>query len=214
MKITSTLFDIIYSELQRNSLVKYFSDYTLNQVDFMFNEENDIFIKILEYNENTYQLMSKYFFRNFTFLGDMEKDFEKIFLNKFIYKSLNTQTWELSRSRLYGYVYSNKDVINLILNNENLINEKSDYIQTGSNNSTNRSNNLNTSLPQTETNLNLDIDTLDYSDDMSINKSKNDSTFSNSSISKKLNIDNISKIYDMSNKFWNDIDKLIFSQIL
>ena len=214
MKITITLFDIIYSELQRNSLVKYFSDYTLNQVDFMFNEENDIFIKILEYNENTYQLMSKYFFRNFTFLGDLEKDFEKIFLNKFIYKSLNTQTWELSRARLYGYVYSNKDVIKLILNNENLINEKSDYIQTGSNNSTNRSNNLNTSLPQSETNLNLNIDNLEYADDMSINKSKNDSNFSNSSISKKLNIDNISKIYDITNKFWNDIDKLIFSQIL
>ena len=163
-------------------------------------------------NELTY-LVQYYLTYGLQFLGDNRKRFEKEFLSKFYNRKIKVQTIDLWNNLLVGFVSEHQDVIKNMYEIDKWLKGQSNTRTTSDSQGENRTNNINSSQPQTQTNITLNQDSIDYADDLSINKGK--STNSNISTYQSENHD-LKTLIDyqkITNEFWNKLDLALFSQV-
>lgn len=163
-------------------------------------------------NELTY-LVQYYLTYGLQFLGDNRKRFEKELLSKFYNRKIKVQTIDLWNNLLVGFVSEHQDVIKNMYEIDKWLKGQSNTITTSDSQVENRTNNINSSQPQTQTNITLNQDSIDYADDLSINKGK--STNSNFSTYQSENHD-LKTLIDyqkITNEFWNKLDLALFSQV-
>lgn len=163
-------------------------------------------------NELTY-LVQNYLTYGLQFLGDNRKRFEKELLTKFYNRKIKVQTIDLWNNLLVGFVSEHQDVIKNMYEIDKWLKGQSNTRTTSDSQGENRSNNINSSQPQTQTNITLNQDSIDYADDLSINKGK--STNSNVSTYQSENHD-LKTLIDyqkITNEFWNKLDLALFSQV-
>ena len=163
-------------------------------------------------NELTY-LVQYYLTYGLQFLGDNRKRFEKELLNKFYNRKIKVQTIDLWNNLLVGFVSEHQDVIKNMYEIDKWLKGQSNTRTTSDSQGENRTNNINSSQPQTQTNVTLNQDSIDYADDLSINKGK--STNSNVSTYQSENHD-LKTLIDyqkITNEFWNKLDLALFSQV-
>lgn len=163
-------------------------------------------------NELTY-LVQYYLTYGLQFLGDNRKRFEKELLSKFYNRKIKVQTIDLWNNLLVGFVSEHQDVIKNMYEIDKWLKGQSNTRTTSDSQGENRTNNINSSQPQTQTNITLNQDSIDYADDLSINKGK--STNSNVSTYQSENHD-LKKLIDyqkITNEFWNKLDLALFSQV-
>lgn len=147
------------------------------------------------------------------FLGDNRKRFEKELLSKFYNRKIKVQTIDLWNNLLVGFVSEHQDVIKNMYEIDKWLKGQSNTRTTSDSQGENRTNNINSSQPQTQTNITLNQDSIDYADDLSINKGK--STNSNVSTYQSENHD-LKTLIDyqkITNEFWNKLDLALFSQV-
>lgn len=163
-------------------------------------------------NELTY-LVQYYLTYGLQFLGDNRKRFEKELLSKFYNRKIKVQTIDLWNNLLVGFVSEHQDIIVNMYRIDDWLKGQSNTRTTSDSQVENRTNNINSSQPQTQTNITLNQDSIDYADDLSINKGK--STNSNVSTYQSENHD-LKTLIDyqkITNEFWNKLDLALFSQV-
>ena len=163
-------------------------------------------------NELTY-LVQYYLTYGLQFLGDNRKRFEKELLSKFYNRKIKVQTIDLWNNLLVGFVSEHQDIIKNMYEIDKWLKGQSNTRTTSDSQGENRTNNINSTHPQTQTNITLNQDSIDYADDLSINKGK--STNSNVSTYQSENHDlkTLTDYQKITNEFWNKLDLALFSQV-
>lgn len=259
-KYTTTIMDILKGELQKRGFNEFVNDGNLT-----FNDKSYAFIqKILRFDEDVKEIVDDVIFQGFRFNDErIDRYFKQSFVTRFLDREINRQTVEAFGTQVLHYTIIREDYIFTVFGSElykylenhvdfnsdeiqNQINEetkddtqnetyKDDTTSNGTNVSDDRE--ATTSLPQSEININVDNDVLDYADTNTISKNKTnsnddenrtgnrdttgntktngtqDTTGNQKSLQKTYLLENLDKIYTMRERLYNDYDKKCFLQI-
>lgn len=216
MTRTITLYDLLKQEYLRTFYTDLI-DKRRNQLTF-YSKKDRVLSRLIAYSKDDTDILEVARYSIFYGLGDyLNEDvrhrFEHDFINRFINRRINYQTYEVVSAKLSSIVSSNADIINSVYDNEFILGLSSGKSVTDSNGN-NRSNAINSSLPQDQVNMDLDRELLEYADNNTINKSKftqNSTTLNNNT---KKSVDEIEKMLQLKEKFWLLIDKSLFTQII
>lgn len=163
-------------------------------------------------NELTY-LVQYYLTYGLQFLGDNRKRFEKELLSKFYNRKIKVQTIDLWNNLLVGFVSEHQDVIKNMYEIDKWLKGQSNTRTTSDSQGENRTNNINSSQPQTQTNVTLNQDSIDYADDLSINKGKSINSNVSTYQSESHDLKTLMDYQKITNEFWNKLDLALFSQV-
>lgn len=163
-------------------------------------------------NELTY-LVQYYLTYGLQFLGDNRKRFEKELLSKFYNRKIKVQTIDLWNNLLVGFVSEHQNIIENMYNIDDWLKGKSNTKTTSDSQSENRTNNINSSQPQTQTNVTLNQDSIDYADDLSINKGKTSNSNVSTYQSENHDLKTLIDYQKITNEFWKKLDLALFSQV-
>ena len=219
MKTTTRLYDIIYTTYNN-----IYSDFLRNNQIVYFNPEMQFSHKVLDYDEEVKTVSRNTIFYGLDFLDETPRlRFEQEFLTRFLSRTIKFQTYELFNWKLVAYLRGVKEIITDYYTNANK------YLQgyslsTASGNSNSqgetlsRDNNLAVTLPQDNTDLSLDKDTYDYADTTAHSKSRasNTTTQDTTQTSDAITYDiaRLSELQAYHDSLFNDLDRLLFSQML
>lgn len=165
-----------------------------------------------EGNELSY-LVQYYLTYGLQFLGDNRKRFEKELLSKFYNRKIKVQTIDLWNNLLVGFVSEHQDVIKNMYEIDKWLKGQSNTRTTSDSQGENRTNNINSSQPQTQTNITLNQDSIDYADDLSINKGKSSNSNVSTYQSESHDLNTLIDYQKITNEFWNKLDLALFSQV-
>lgn len=215
-KTTTSLYYIICSEAVNIGYDEFISD-NRNQLTF-FDNNRRIMSQLCHYeNESIIKACQNTIFYGLDVLSDNRKRFEKEFINHFLQRNIKYQTFENSRNLLVSYCVRNLEMLNSIYNAESFILGKTitGNTSTSTNENESRNNNLFSDLPQNNTNINLNVEGMDYATNTTISKGKSTGTgnTTSQSTSSIYNIDTLEKVYTFKQRMFNELDVLLFSQI-
>lgn len=219
MKTTSRLYDIIYSTYNN-----IYSDFIRNHQIIYYNTELQFSHKVVNYDDEVKTVCRNTIFYGLDFLDEQARlEFETEFLARFLTRTIKFQTYEALNWRLVGYIRGIKEVLNdYYINGKKYINNN--VYTYGNSESTSkastitRDNNLAVTLPQDNTDLSLDKETYDYADTTAHSKSKSDNTnemnTDNYGKQETFEVERMRELYIFHNDLFNDLDALLFSQLM
>lgn len=219
MKTTTRLYDIIYSTYNN-----IYSDFLQNHQIVYYNPELQFTHKIVDYDEEIKTVCRNTIFYGLDFLDNTSRQrFEQEFLTRFLSRTIKFQTYELFNWKLVAHLRGVKDIItDYYININKYIQGYSHSNSSGNSNSQgetlSRDNNLAVTLPQDNTDLSLDKETYDYADTTAHSKSRasNTSKQDNTQESEVISYDvgRLVELQSYHDDLFNDLDRLLFSQIL
>ena len=158
------------------------------------------------------------------FLDDTSRlRFEQEFLTRFLSRTIKFQTYENFNWKLVAYIRGLKEIINDYYTNADKYLKGSTLIEsndTAQNNSTTtaRDNSLNVSLAQDNVDMSLDKDNYDYADDTHHSKSNSvsnaDANSHSTNETNSFDIGRMKELHMYHDALFNNLDKLLFSQML
>lgn len=215
-KTTTSLYYIICSESINLGYNEFISDNS-NQLTFFDNNRRIMSQLCLYENERIIKACQNTIFYGLDVLTNNRKRFEKEFINHFLQRNIKYQTYENLRNLLVSYCVRNLEMLNSIYNAESFILGKTITDNTGTSTTENesRNNNLFADLPQNNTNIDLNIEGMDYATNTTISKGKSIGTgnTTSQSTSSTYNIDTLEKVYTFKLRMFDELDILLFSQI-
>lgn len=173
MKTTTRLYDIVES-IFKNNCISDLENECKNQITFL-NPDFSYYTKLMNFDEDTYNLMNKHFFRN-NLLKSKKADYniKKIFFNKFINREIGRQTFEIFLSELVHILYMYDDVLSFYYDNIDLYMASSKKnIVDNTNSTTTNSRGITSTFPQNAINLDVNNDFMEYGDNNTIQKVEN-----------------------------------------
>ena len=231
MKTTTRLYDVIYTTYNN-----IYGDFLRDNQIIYFNPELQFSHKVVDYDEEIKTVCRNTIFYGLDFLDDTSrKRFEQEFLARFLSRTIKFQTYELFNWKLAAYLRGVKDIItDYYININKYIQGYSQTNDTGNSvlqgqmqgqgETLTRDNNLAVTLPQDNTDLSLDKDSYDYADTTAHSKSKSsntntqttnntqDTTQQSESIS--YEVGRLFELQAYHDDLFNDLDRLLFSQIM
>lgn len=218
MKTTTRLYDVIYT-IYNN----VYSDFLRGNQIIYYNPELQFTHKVLQYDSDVKSVCRNTIFYGLDFLDDeAREEFESEFLAKFLTRTIKFQTYETFNWRLASFIRGIKDVINdYYINSKKYINNNvytfGNSATTSTGSTVTRDNNLAVTLPQDNTDLSLDKETYDYADTTAHSKSRANNTSDVDSIDfskqETYEVARMRELYTFHNDLFNDLDKMLFSQI-
>lgn len=211
MKTTSTMYSYIFTELHNQGKSELVDNHQLT-----FYDDDVAFIKrIFRLDDDVYDIINRKIFIGFTLENEEhDRQFKRLFLNRFYDREINRQTFEDFASQVLFVSLSHEQYLNNIYANVN------DYMKGKStSNSGSKGNNLsdtrhlNTTLPNDEVNMNVDNTELDYADEFSMNRNRNKSDNTSNSESYNFNIDALLKTKNIFMEVMNTYDRNCFLSI-
>lgn len=208
MKTTTRLYDVCYGILETHRVDIYTNN---NQIVW---EQNNLMNKVLQYQDpNFKELLETYLFPMTKQINQRAR-FEREFLQRFLTRVIKYQTVDSFKLYLSSFISSNIELINYVYDRyDELALGQSETTNNANSLSTNKSNSIFSNLPQNEVNMNLDIDTMSYADNNTINKSKSSGSDTSHSSSKSYNVDTLNKLKQLKESIFNEMDKRLFSQL-
>lgn len=219
MKTTTRLYDVIYTTYNN-----IYSDFLRDNQIIYYNHELQFSHKVLDYDEEVKNVCRNTIFYGLEFLDETPRlRFEQEFLTRFLSRTIKFQTYELFNWKLVAYLRGVKEIITDYYTNANK------YLQgyslsTASGNSNSqgetisRDNNLAVTLPQDNTDLSLDKETYDYADTTAHSKSRSNNTNTQNTTQESDAISyEVGRLFELQSyhdDLFNDLDKLLFSQIM
>lgn len=219
MKTTSRLYDIIHSTYDH-----LYGDFVRDNKIVYFDEQMRFSHKVVDYDDEIKSVCRNTIFYGLDFLDETSRlRFEQEFLTRFLSRAIKFQTYENFNWKLVSYIRGVKDIINdYYINANKYLQGYSKSNASGNSNSQgetlSRDNSLAVSLPQDATNLSLDQDTYDYADTTAHSKSRasntttQDTTQTNDTIT--YDVARLSELQAYHDSLFNDLDRLLFSQML
>lgn len=218
MKTTSRLYDIIYAHYNN-----IYSDFFKSNQIIYYNPELQFTHKVLQYDDEVKTVCRNTIFYGLDFLDEqVREEFESEFLAKFLTRTIKFQTYETFNWRLASFIRGIKDVINdYYINGKKYLNNKVYTYGNSTSNATGsvttRDNNVAVTLPQDNTDLSLDKETFDYADTTAHSKSMsnntNEMTSDDFGVQETFEVGRMRELYTFHNDLFNDLDKMLFSQI-
>ena len=219
MKTTTRLYDIIYTTYNQ-----LYSDFIDNHQITYFNPELQFSHKVVDYDDEIKTVCRDTIFYGLDFLDETPRQrFEQEFLTRFLSRTIKFQTYELFNWKLVAYVRGIKDIItDYYINIEKYLHSQSESSTLAGSNTEgvtiSRDNNLAVSLPQDNTDLSLDKDTYDYADTTAHSKSRTSDTSTQDTLQESeaisYDVTRLSELQAFHDNLFNDLDKLLFSQIM
>lgn len=219
MKTTTRLYDIIYSNYN-----KLYGDFIKDNQIIYFNPEFQFSHKVVDYDDEIKTVCRNTIFYGLDFLDDTSRlRFEQEFISRFLSRTIKFQTYELFNWKLVAYVRGLKHIItDYYININKYIQGYSSSTTSGNSNSKgetiSRDNNLAVTLPQDNTDLSLDKDSYDYADTTAHSKSRtsDNSTQNSNQESNSISYDvaRLTELQAFHDNLFNDLDRLLFSQIM
>ena len=219
MKTTTRLYDIIYTHYNN-----IYSDFLRGHQIIYYNPELQFTHKVLQYDDQVKTVCRNTIFYGLDFLDEKVRDeFETEFLAKFLTRTIKFQTYETFNWRLASFIRGIKDVIeDYYINGKKYINNKvytfGNAATTSTGSTITRDNNLAVTLPQDNTDLSLDKETYDYADTTAHSKSRANNTSDIDSIDfqeqETFEVGRMRELYTFHNDLFNDLDRILFSQIM
>lgn len=210
MKITTTLYDILQSELIKDGHNEFVNK---NQLTF-FDRDYAFIRKIMLYDEDVQSIVDDIFFQDIQLVTpESDKLFKKTFINRFYNREIGFQTVEAFSSQVVYVTLTNYDYLNNLYDNldDYLTGKKiSNTDDTGKDTSDNRY--ASSTLPQSLVNIDVDNTELDYGDVNNISKTKNEKTGNTKNDSNDFNIDNLIKSRGLLEEIFIDFDRKCFLQ--
>lgn len=205
MKLTTTLAEFIKSELFYTQ-----SQYQDNhQITFY---DNFVYKKVIDYDKDIAYILDKTIFYG---LDTLSLDFKKSFITLFYNRVIKFQTIDLFTAKLFGLLYPKINSINdFYTNYQSYLHATSTKTDNTKNTSTNKSNELYSDLPQTQTDISLNIECLPYATNTTLNKSSNVNDNNSVSNSSNFNVENLTKYRVEIENIFNELDKKLFSQFI
>lgn len=219
MKTTTRLYDIIYTTYNN-----IYSDFIRDNQIVYYNPELQFSHKVVNYDDEVKTVCRNTIFYGLEFLDDTTRlRFEQEFLSLFLSRTIKFQTYEIFNWKLVAYVRGVKEIINdYYINSKKYINNNvytyGNSASTSTGSTVNRDNNLAVTLPQDNTDLSLDKETYDYADTTAHSKSRSSNTSDIDSIDfreqETFEVERMRELYTFHNDLFNDLDKLLFSQLM
>lgn len=219
MKTTTRLYDILYTTYNN-----IYSDFIRDNQIVYYNPELQFSHKIVNYDDEVKTVCRNTIFYGLDFLNaQVREEFETEFLSKFLTRTIKFQTYETFNWRLVGFIRGIKEVINdYYINSKKYINNNvytyGNSASTSTGSTVNRDNNLAVTLPQDNTDLSLDKETYDYADTTAHSKSRSSNTSDIDSIDfreqETFEVERMRELYTFHNDLFNDLDTLLFSQLM
>jgi len=218
MTKTITLYDYIASELQQRGHSEFVND----QGEWVaFDKKHQFIQKIMHYDEDVAEIVDELFLGSR--LDDQQQDdhFKRLFILNFMERSIAFQSVEIFASKLSFVFLANQSFINTVLTNADdyiTMTQKNNQSSSEENESTNVTDNRQAfaDLPQSEVNLDLDDDTMDYATDNTVSKNKQGNTGSsqqeNQGETKTYQLDNLIKSQGLLQPIFQQIDQRCFLQ--
>lgn len=230
MKTTTRLYDVIYTTYNN-----IYGDFLRDNQVIYFNPEFQFSHKVIDYDDEIKTVCRNTIFYGLDFLDETSrKRFEQEFLARFLSRTIKFQTYELFNWKLAAYLRGIKDIItDYYININKYIQGYSQTNDTGNSvlngqtqaqgETQTRDNNLAVTLPQDNTDLSLDKDSYDYADTTAHSKSKSsntntqttnntqDTTQQSEAIS--YEVGRLFELQAYHDDLFNDLDRLLFSQI-
>ena len=219
MKTTTRLYDIIYTTYNN-----IYGDFLREHQIVYYDPKLQFSHKVVDYDDEVKTVCRNTIFYGLDFLDEKaRKCFEQEFLTRFLSRTIKFQTYENFNWKLTAYVRGVKDIItDYYINANKYLQGYSLSNASGNSNSQgetlSRDNNLAVSLPQDNTDLSLDKDTYDYADTTAHSKSRatNNTTQDTTQTSDTITYDvaRLSELQSFHDDLFNDLDRLLFSQML
>lgn len=219
MKITTRLYDVIYTHYNN-----IYSDFLRSNQIVYYNPELQFTHKVLQYDNEVKTVCRNTIFYGLDFLDEqVREEFETEFLAKFLTRTIKFQTYETFNWRLASFIRGIKDVIeDYYVNSKKYLNNNvytyGNSASTSTGSTVTRDNNLAVTLPQDNTDLSLDKETYDYADTTAHSKSRSSNTSDVDSIDfskqESFEVFRMRELYTFHNDLFDDLDKILFSQIL
>ena len=208
MKTTTRLYDICYGILETHRVNIYTDN---NQIVW---EQNNLMSKVLNYQDPKFKELLETHLFPMTSQINQRVRFEREFLQRFLTRVIKYQTVDSFKLYLSTFISSNIELINYIYDEyDAFAMGQSDTTNNANSSSINKSNSIFSNLPQNEVNMNLDIDTMPYADNNTINKSKSTGSDTSHSSSKSYNVDTLNKLKQLKESIFIEMDKYLFSQL-
>ena len=231
MKTTTRLYDVIYTTYNN-----IYGDFLRDNQIIYFNPELQFSHKVVDYDDEIKTVCRNTIFYGLDFLDETSrKRFEQEFLARFLSRTIKFQTYELFNWKLVAYLRGVKDIItdyyiniNKYIQGYSLTNDTGNSVlhgQTqGQGETQTRDNNLAVTLPQDNTDLSLDKDSYDYADTTAHSKSKSSSTNTQTTNNTQnttqqseaisYEVGRLAELQGYHDDLFNDLDRLLFSQIM
>lgn len=219
MKTTTRLYDIIYSFY--NNL---YGDFVRDNQIVYFDTEMAFSHKVVKYDDEVKTVCRDTIFYGLDFLNSsVRAKFEQEFISRFISRTIKFQTYTNFNWKLVAYARGVSDIINQYYSSANKYLEAYSSSDSANNSKSSdetlsRTNSLSVSLPQDNTDLSLDKDTYDYADTTDHSKSKSASTTNqastNTNTTTSYDVKALQELKEFHDNLFNDLDRLLFSQML
>lgn len=215
MTRTITLYDLLKQEYLRTFYTDLI-DKGRNQLTF-YSKKDRVLSRLIAYSKDDTDILEVARYSIFYGLGDylaedVRHQFEHDFINRFINRRFNYQTYEIVSAKLSSIVSSNADILDSVYDKDFILGQLSgNSVNDSSGN--NRSNAINSSLPQDKVNIDLERELIEYADNNSINKSKFNQNSTTNNTNTKKSVDEVEKMLLLKEKIWLLIDKTLFTQI-
>lgn len=219
MKTTTRLYDIIYTHYNN-----VYSDFLRDNQIVYYNPELQFSHKVIDYDEEVKNVCRNTIFYGLDFLDESPRlRFEQEFLTRFLSRTIKFQTYELLNWKLVAYVRGVKEIItDYYVNSEKYLHGYSQSSTLAGSNTegvtVTRDNNLAVTLPQDNTDLSLDKDTYDYADTTAHSKSRSSNSTTQDTLQESdaisYEVGRLSELQAYHDDLFNDLDKLLFSQIM
>lgn len=208
MKITTTIYEIIQSELIKRGKNEFVNNGKLS----FFDEDYAFMQKVLLFDDDVYNIVNHTFFKGIT-LNNQDKEFKRLFTNKFMNRQIGVQTIETFSSLLVFETLSNLSFLNEVFSNlDKYLHGTNETTQTNTGGEETDNRTLESTLPQSQINLNVDNDILDYGDMNRISKTKSENTGNTTGQQKTYNLDTLKETENLLANFFYSIDKKCFLQ--
>lgn len=212
MKTTSTLLDIIEAKAKRLGYNAFIDENGL----FRLQDDNtSIMSQIVRYTPFIKSCTEDEIFGGFSF-KDKGTDifFKRIFLTKFLNRQIKFQTVDLFRSKLVFLMLSNEQWFTEVYNNfDSIFNGKNTQGSQTESHAKTESRGANATLPQDQTELNLDDDNVPFADSTVYNRGKNDTTGKNNQQSNSSTTGVIQALDNLYSEKLKEFDPQLFLQI-
>ena len=231
MKTTTRLYDVIYTTYNN-----IYGDFLRDNQIIYYNPELQFSHKIVDYDEEIKTVCRNTIFYGLDFLDETpRKRFEQEFLARFLSRVIKFQTYELFNWKLTAYLRGIKEIItDYYINSNKYLQGYSQTNDTGNSvlngqtqaqgETQTRDNNLAVTLPQDNTDLSLDKDTYDYADTTAHSKSRSNNTNTQTTNNTQntnqqseaisYEVGRLAELQAYHDDLFNDLDKLLFSQIM
>ena len=211
MKITTTMYDYLHSELHNNGENEFFNQNQLTG----FNDDFAFIQRIMDYDEVVASIVNRRIFHGLSLAKpEYDQSFKRMFVNRFLNRQIQTQTIDAFSAKVsYEFLQLTPYLNNLFENFDKYVTGQTDSHQVGAQDNQMDSRSAYQSLPQTVVHLDLNETIIDYADDNNVARTKMQNDTTTDSTNNVYSPDNLEKMQDVFDKVFRIFERKCFLHV-